>query len=79
MIPCKHLDYDEDKYRGAAELVQIGGFKIPVSVWERLPPWSDTRERVQFCKLRGRIRGVFQCYNVGELQCHEPGREVVNE
>ena len=71
MKPCKHLDFDEAKYGRAAELVQIGGFSIPVQVWERLPPFSDTRERVQFCKQRGRIRGIFQCYNPGEMSCYE--------
>jgi hypothetical protein len=22
--------------------------------------------------LRGRINGIFDCYNVGEMSCHEP-------
>lgn len=30
-------------------------------------------EKVQFCGAgRGRINGIFQCYNAGEMHCYEP-------
>ena len=29
---------------------------------------------VQYCKKRGRINGIFQCYT-GELSCYEPVEE----
>jgi hypothetical protein len=50
-----------------------------VRYWHRGPTWTDNGPGekpnpadVQFCKLRGRITGIFQCYNPGELPCYRP-------
>lgn len=31
--------------------------------------------RVQFCRLRGRINAVFDCYEAGTMPCYEPEPE----
>ena len=70
MKPCKYLDYDEKNYT-TAKLVTIDEFSSKVKYWERKDP-SGNIQKVQFCKLRGRIKGIFQCYNEGEMNCYEP-------
>jgi len=80
MKPCKHLDYDESSYP-QCKLKTIDDFDIPVKYWDRfeggfiseeeLRKFPDTAIKVQFCKLRGRIKGIFQCYNPGEMSCYE--------
>jgi len=77
MQACKHLDHEEGKFTNC-ELVQIGGFSVPVKHWKREKVWTDNGPgqdpnpaNVQFCKLRGRIKGIFQCYNPGEMGCYE--------
>lgn len=70
MKPCKHLDHNEKNYPGA-DLVELDGFSCPVKYWNRYNPVGE-KEKVQFCKLRGRVKGIFQCYNKNELHCYEP-------
>ena len=70
MNPCKHLDHNESNYRHA-KLVSIDDFSVPVKYWERKDPDGNTQS-VQFCKRRGRIAGIFQCYSEGEMNCYEP-------
>jgi hypothetical protein len=78
MKPCKHLDYDIKSYP-SCKLITIRkpAFNIEVKYWERnvseaeLKEFPDTAIKVQFCKERGRIKGIFQCYNENELSCYE--------
>jgi hypothetical protein len=79
VIPCRHLDYTEGKYTGC-EIVEVPGFSCRVRYWKRGPEWTENGknpEKVQFCGVgRGRINGVFECYN-GELGCYYPeGKEA---
>ena len=69
MKPCKHLDHGESNYP-TVKLVSIDSFDIPVKYWER-KNLDGNIQKVQFCKLRGRIKGIFQCYNKGEMNCYE--------
>ena len=73
MNPCKHLDHTEGNYN-QCELVTIPGFSCEVKHWKRLaPPYEGAPVNVQFCgQGRGRINGIFQCYNEGEMHCYEP-------
>lgn len=82
--PCRHLDYTEDKY-GPDITLEIVMLCPSVKYWRRGPTWANTGEgqvsnpaNVQFCKLRGRINGVFQCYN-GEMRCYDPESEKERE
>lgn len=81
MKPCKHLDFDVEKYGDAADLKEISGFPCLVKYWHRnerfAPPGSGNPVKVQFCgQGRGRINGIFQCYNEGEMSCYEPADSV---
>ena len=78
MKPCKHLDHSSEFID--CELVQINDFDIPIKYWERLNvPYDGAPITVQFCGLgKGRINGIFQCYNEGEMSCYCPEVEVVN-
>lgn len=68
---CKHLDYEEGKYTNCKIVTlpsDMGKY------WERGEIWTQGGENpknVQFCKLRGRINGIFQCINKGEMSCYE--------
>ena len=84
MKACKHLDYDETKYTNDIKIVEVPGFSCRVRYWERGPVWTEglgnegNPKKVQFCgQGRGRINGVFQCYNPGEMQCHETEEKAV--
>jgi len=76
MKPCKHLDHESEFI--ACELRDISQ-KFPnceggVKYWERVAPHIEAEglpRNVQFCKLRGRINGIFACYNEGEMSCYE--------
>lgn len=74
MKPCKHLDHDEATYGATCVLHQIKNFSVPVKYWERKNlPYPEAPRNVQFCgEGRGRINGIFQCYNPGEMPCYEP-------
>jgi len=76
MKPCKHLDYTEGKYTDC-RIVDLADKGIPgVRYWERGETWCDYPGapcKVQFCGAgRGRINGIFQCYQAGEMPCYEP-------
>ena len=79
MKPCKHLDYEEGKYGPDIELKTCAPSFPEVKFWRRGETWTDNGpgqppnpRDVQFCGAgRGRINGVFQCYN-GEMSCYEP-------
>ncbi len=74
MKPCKHLDYDEDKYIDCKIRTCLPHFP-DVRYWERGAAWTEggNPKNVQFCGAgRGRINGIFQCHN-GEMSCYEPG------
>ena len=79
LVPCKHLDYTEGKFGPDIELKTMAPHYPHVKYWFLGPLWTTPPEglppgpdRVQFCGAgRGRINGVFQCYN-GEMSCYEP-------
>ena len=77
LIPCKHLDYAEGKYTDCT-ICDCAPHYPNVRFWLRGATWidgPDTPRNVQFCGLgRGRINGIFQCYN-GEMSCYEPLEE----
>ena len=84
--PCRHLDYTEGKY-GPDVTLETGAPHFPdVSYWLRGPTWTVNDDgvsppnpsKVQFCILRGRINGVFQCHT-GELSCYEPSEPPAQE
>ena len=82
MAPCKHLDYSEGKYGPDITLRTVpmdDKYGQPVRYWHRGSTWTDNDPeppnpaKVQFCGAgRGRINGIFQCYNPGEMHCYEP-------
>ena len=68
-IGCKHLDYS-DNYVDCEIVV------LPFEMgqhWRRnAPPYQGAPVNVQFCgQGRGRINGIFQCINEGEMGCFE--------
>jgi hypothetical protein len=78
MIPCRHLDYTPGKYTDCT--VETCAPHFPdVRFWRRGDKWTDNGageprnpEKVQFCgQGRGRINGIFGCYN-GEMHCYAP-------
>ncbi len=82
MKPCKHLDY-ETKYGPDITLETCAPHFPDVRFWRRGPLWTENGpdekpnpSKVQFCKLRGRINGVFDCYEApGPMCCYdEDGR-----
>ncbi len=82
MKGCKNLDYDESHYpRCKLKSLDDQGFP-GVKYWDRfegglitaeeISKFPNTPIKVQFCGLgRGRINGIFQCYNLGEMYCYE--------
>ena len=77
MNPRKHLDYEEGKYTDCEIKTCEPHFPI-VRYWRRGESWTEgpmnkgNPQNVQFCGLgRGRINGIFQCYNEGEMSCYE--------
>lgn len=78
MAPCKHLDHNEATYGDSCDLIQINNqFECDVKYWHRrVVPYENAPRNVQFCgQGRGRINGIFQCYNPGEMPCYEPARK----
>lgn len=79
LIPCKHLDYSLEKYSEICTLEMCAPHYPHVRYWRRGEAWVNNGpgqprnpEKVQFCgQGRGRINGIFQCYN-GEMHCYEP-------
>ena len=67
---CKYLDY-KGKYTDCKIIILPSGMG---QYWERGESWTQNGENpknVQFCKLRGRINGIFQCINKGEMSCYK--------
>lgn len=73
MKPCKHLDHRTTEYPDCT-LITLHNFSCQVKHWRRNHvPFAGAPVDVQFCGAgRGRINGIFQCYNEGEMPCHEP-------
>lgn len=73
MCPCKHLDHNEATYGESCELKTIDDMSVPVKYWKRRnPPYEGAPVNVQFCgQGRGRINGIFNCYNPGEMHCYQ--------
>lgn len=85
MKPCKNLDYDESHYpRAKLKMLDDQGFP-GVKYWDRfeggfitpceIEKWPNTAINVQFCKLRGRINSIFDCYNAEMMGCYEDFKE----
>lgn len=74
MKPCKHLDHNPDNYPGCTLITLEQFAACTVKHWRRNEvPYPEAPINVQFCgQGRGRINGIFQCYNQGEMSCYEP-------
>jgi hypothetical protein len=68
-VGCKHLDYENEYHNCHIETIEPQGWKY----WVRdNPPYDGAPVKVQFCgQGRGRINGIFQCINPGEMSCYE--------
>ena len=70
MKPCKHLDYETQHIGG--EIKNCGPDFPEVRYWRRQTERYDGAPvDVQFCKLRGRINNIVDCYEDGPVGCHE--------
>lgn len=79
--PCKHLDYDITHYPKCKLRFLDDDESSGVRYWDRFEGGFITREelekfpktatKVQFCKLRGRINFIFDCYDPQEMSCYE--------
>lgn len=76
MKPCKHLDYDGDYVD--CEIKTCAPHFPEVRYWLRGAVWTDNGPgqepnpaKVQFCKLRGRINAIFDCYEPRTMGCYE--------
>ena len=75
IAPCKFLDFDKDFID--CTLMTCPQPYSNVKYWRRDEvPYEGAARKVQFCKKRGRIDGIFQCYT-NELGCYE--KLVLNE
>lgn len=79
MVPCRYLDYSKEKYDFDLVVMDCAPHFPDVRYWFRGPRWTDngpyrppSPSEVQFCTLRGRINGIFQCYQTGEMSCYRP-------
>ena len=68
-IGCKHLDYINIKDGFCKLITTPEGWRW----WEvqSVQSVQDAPTKVQYCKLKGRINGIFQCINKGEKSCYE--------
>lgn len=70
--PCKHLDFNPENYP-TCDLVDMEtettrGLKC----WRRRTPEGEI-QYVQFCKKRGRIYGLLECFDTHKWpRCYEP-------
>ena len=78
LIPCQFLDYGADKYGPDITLETCAPHYPNVRFWRLGPTWTSEKpgtdpgaSKVQFCTKRGRIPGIFGCYN-GEMSCYAP-------
>ena len=70
MKPCKNLDYEREYVDCSIET--CAPHYPDVRYWLRHKvPYYGAKERVQFCKLMGRVDGIFGCYNRGEMSCYD--------
>jgi hypothetical protein len=70
MTPCKHLDYESEYVQ--CEIRDLAPHYPSVRFWWRnKPPYPGAPQQVQFCRLHGRINGIFDCYEDGPFGCHE--------
>jgi hypothetical protein len=75
MRPCKHLDYDGNYPTCALVTLPEG-----VRYWRRPLFYEGQKQDVQFCKLRGRINSILDCYEPpGPLSCYEPAPDTAKE
>jgi hypothetical protein len=78
LIPCKHLDYSPNY--DDCEIKTLAPHYPQVRFWQRGERWTDGGRNprdVQFCgQGRGRINGIFQCYN-GEMHCYEADHDAL--
>ena len=65
-IGCKHLDYIPTKDSSCTLITTPEGWR-----WWEVQNVHGDRFKVQYCKLKGRINGIFQCINKGEKSCYE--------
>lgn len=76
LVPCKHLDYDREKYNHDCEIKTCPPPYEHVRYWARGPVWTEggNPRNVQFCgQGRGRINSIFDCYSApGPMRCYEP-------
>lgn len=81
MKPCKHLDYTTEYVDCTIETCAPHfpnvKYWLRGKTWTDVPPgWTPNPSKVQFCgQGRGRINGVFQCYQPGDMSCYEPDKE----
>lgn len=74
--PCKNLDYREGHYLNC-ELKTFEANGAHVKYFEREAPYAGAASKVQFCKFRGRINSMFDCYEKpGPMNCHESAEEM---
>ena len=76
LVPCKFLDFTEGKFTDC-QIETCAPHYPEVRYWARGPVWTEggNPRNVQFCgQGRGRINGIFQCYN-GEMPCYQPEAE----
>ena len=75
LVGCRHLDFEEGKYTDC-KIKNCSPHFPEVRYWERGERWTEgdrNPQNVQFCgEGRGRINGIFQCYNPGEMPCYSP-------
>lgn len=73
--PCKHLDHNPDNYP-SCELKVIpakeNGSNVDVLYFYRKNEVGTGNPlNVQFCKQRGRMNSIFDCYQKECMNCYE--------
>jgi hypothetical protein len=73
---CKHLDHNADNYPSCQlKNVEYPGYEF-VKYWTREDPDGKLQD-VQFCELKGRIRGILACYdNIDRCSSYDPENGV---
>jgi hypothetical protein len=76
LCPCIHLDFDEGNYP-SCELRNLGPELPGIKFWYRDKNIAGEGAplSVQFCKLRGRINSILECYENGCLD-YVRGEEI---